>query len=119
MTTRPSGATPTAAPVDLDRRMPDLGLRDLQATIRATYGQRDRERGVDAALGWFIEEVGELSRAIRRQGPDEREEEFADVLAWLVSLADLSGVDIAAAAARYATECPACQAAPCDCGQAA
>ena len=113
---RPTGSTPVAAPVDLaDAPTDDLGIRDLQATIRATYGDRDRARGTDAALGWFVEEVGELSRAIRRQGHDQRVVEFADVLAWLVTLADLSGVDLAAAATRYAGGCPRCGDRPCTC----
>ena len=96
-----------------------LDLGDFQARIRATYGDRDRERGVDATFGWFVEEVGELSRAIRRQGHAERVEEFSDVLAWLTTLADLTGVDLAEAAARYEAGCPSCSASPCICGQPA
>lgn len=92
-----------------------MELGDLQATIRATYGARDRERGVDATFGWFVEEVGELSRAIRRQGHDERVHEFGDALAWLVTLADLCDVDIVQAAARYRDGCPRCGASPCTC----
>lgn len=95
-----------------------MDLRDLQRTIRETYGDRDRERGVDGTFGWFVEEVGELSRALRRQGHDERVHEFSDVLAWLVTLADLTGVDLADAAARYADGCPRCGARPCRCDPA-
>jgi NTP pyrophosphatase (non-canonical NTP hydrolase) len=91
----------------------DLG--DLQASIRATYGERDRARGIDATFGWFVEEVGELSRALRRQGHEQRVVEFSDVLAWLVTLADLSGIDLAEAARRYAVGCPKCSASPCRC----
>jgi hypothetical protein len=50
-----------------------------------------------------------------RQGHDERVEEFSDVLAWLVTLADLCGVDIAEAAARYRDGCPSCGGIPCTC----
>ena len=93
-----------------------MDLADLQQLIRATYGQRDRERGVDATFGWFVEEVGELSRAIRREGHDQRVVEFTDVLAWLVSLADLTGVDLAAAIQqRYGEGCPKCAGSPCHC----
>jgi NTP pyrophosphatase (non-canonical NTP hydrolase) len=91
-------------------------IEQLQATIRATYGHRDRERGVEGTFAWFVEEVGELSRAIHRQGHDERMTEFSDVLAWLVSLADLTGVDLQEAAQRYADGCPKCGASPCHCG---
>ena len=92
-----------------------MDLAAFQAIIRDTYGDRDRARGVDATFGWFVEEVGELSRAIRRQGHAERVVEFSDALAWLVSLADLTGVDLADAAHRYADGCPKCGTSPCGC----
>ncbi len=93
-----------------------MDLTEFQRTIRATYGRQDAERGVDGTFGWFIEEVGELSRAIRREGHDQRLVEFSDVLAWLVTLADLCDVDMAEAARRYADGCPKCHAVPCTCG---
>ncbi len=93
-----------------------MDLTDLQRRIAATYGERDRERGVDATFGWFVEEVGELSRAIRRQGHAERVEEFTDVLAWLISLAELTDVDLGdAVRRRYGEGCPKCTTSPCTC----
>jgi NTP pyrophosphatase (non-canonical NTP hydrolase) len=92
-----------------------VDLESLQRTIRETYGVRDRQRGVDATFGWFVEEVGELSRALRRQGHAERLHEFGDVLAWLVTLADLADVDLAEAARRYEHGCPRCGVRPCRC----
>jgi len=60
--------------------------------------------------------VGELSRALRRGRRAELEGEFADVLAWLCTLASMHGVDVqAAAAAKYAAGCPRCHATPCSC----
>ncbi|MFP4234037.1 MAG: MazG nucleotide pyrophosphohydrolase domain-containing protein [Nitriliruptoraceae bacterium] len=95
-----------------------MDLTDLQAVIRATYGAQDRARGVDATFGWFVEEVGELSRAIRRQGHAERVVEFTDALAWLVSLADLCDVDLGVEVERrYGAGCPRCGATPCVCSQ--
>jgi NTP pyrophosphatase (non-canonical NTP hydrolase) len=90
-------------------------IERLQAVVRDTYGARDRARGVEGTFAWFVEEVGELSRAIHRQGHTERVEEFSDVLAWLASLAELTGVDLAEAANRYADGCPKCAEAPCTC----
>ena len=117
MTDAAPGSPRAAPPPDLDGAAhPDVGIRDVQALVRATYGARDRARGIDAGLGWFIEEVGELSRAVRRQGHEERVVEFSDVMAWLVSLADLAGVDLAAAMDRYADGCPKCHGIPCTCG---
>jgi len=92
-------------------------IHQLQSVIARTYGAQDRARGVDATFGWFIEEVGELSRAIRRQGREEQVLEFTDVLAWLVSLAELCDVDLdTEVSRRYGTGCPKCQASPCACG---
>ncbi len=93
-----------------------MEISALQARIRDTYGTRDRARGVDATFGWFVEEVGELSRAIRRQGRAEQVEELTDVLAWLLSLADLCEIDLdTEVAARYGSGCPTCGQVPCVC----
>ncbi|MEX1178912.1 MAG: MazG nucleotide pyrophosphohydrolase domain-containing protein [Nitriliruptor sp.] len=108
-------AIPTTPRVAPEPEFFALDLAAFQATIRATYGDADRARGVDATFGWFVEEVGELSRAIRRQGRAERVEEFSDVLAWLVTLADLCDIDLADAARRYERGCPKCGTSPCAC----
>lgn len=76
-----------------------LELRHFQKLIEELYLEKDRERGLEGTYMWFQEEVGELTRALRRgHSGKDLEGEFADVLAWLVSLASLSGVDIEAAA---------------------
>jgi len=92
-----------------------MEIGEFQQALRRTYYQRDAERGGDATFRWFTEEVGELAKALRRGEPDELLHEFSDVLAWLASLANLSGVDLEAAAARYAHGCPKCGASPCAC----
>jgi NTP pyrophosphatase (non-canonical NTP hydrolase) len=67
---------------------------------------------------WFAEEVGELSRALRRKDDAELKGEFADVLAWLSTLASIAGVDLeAAAAAKYGQGCPRCKRTPCACAE--
>ena len=80
-----------------------------------TYGQRDAERGVPATVAWLAEEVGELAQAVRKGTPDEQAVEFADVLAWVASLANQLGVDLDAAVRRYADGCPKCHGSPCVC----
>ena len=80
-----------------------------------TYLERDRARGSDATFRWLVEEVGELARTLRHDDPDARRHEFGDVLAWLASLANLTGVDLEEAAARYADGCPKCGGIPCSC----
>lgn len=97
--------------------MPRAGwtLAELQARIEAVYGARDRGRGLATSFMWFAEEVGELSRALRRTDDANLREEFADVLAWLVTLASIAGVDIEQAANKYARGCPRCHETPCGC----
>jgi NTP pyrophosphatase (non-canonical NTP hydrolase) len=92
-----------------------MDLPDLQRSIGRTYLERDRARGADATFRWLTEEVGELARALRKDDRSNLEHEFSDVLAWLVSLANLSDVDLETAMARYANGCPRCSASPCRC----
>lgn len=92
-----------------------MDLASLQDVIERTYGQRDRERGVPSTVAWLAEEVGELAQAVRKGTHAEREHEFADVLAWVASLANQMGVDLDAAVQRYASGCPRCAAIPCAC----
>ena len=92
-----------------------MDIAAFQTQMRTLYGDRDRRRGDARTFAWFAEEVGELSRAIFRGDHDDRVTEFSDVLAWLASLADLTGVDLAEAAQRYAGGCPRCDAMPCRC----
>jgi NTP pyrophosphatase (non-canonical NTP hydrolase) len=94
-----------------------MDLAEFQRQMARLYGERDRERGLAPTFAWFTEECGELSRALFRGSPADREREFADVLAWLASLADQAGVDLATVAQRYADVCPRCGRVPCGCEQ--
>jgi NTP pyrophosphatase (non-canonical NTP hydrolase) len=93
-----------------------MELSDLQSALRETYLERDAARGRDATFRWLTEEVGELARALRKGDRQNLEHELGDVLAWLTSLATLEGVELEAAAARYANGCPKCGGRPCGCG---
>lgn len=79
------------------------------------YSERDAARGTDATFRWLTEEIGELARAMRKGDEENLAHEFGDVLAWLASLANLFGVDLEDALARYADGCPRCGLTPCDC----
>jgi NTP pyrophosphatase (non-canonical NTP hydrolase) len=92
-----------------------LGLAEFQRRIEAAFLARDRRRGVEGTFLWFVEEVGELARALKRGDPENLREEFADCLAWLSTLASLAGVDLEAAARAYDRGCPTCSASPCGC----
>lgn len=74
---------------------PDLTVREFQRLIDLVYGQKDRDRGIEGTFLWFHEEVGELTRAVRRGHDRENlQEEFADVFAWLVSMASILEIDM-------------------------
>ncbi len=88
----------------------------FQRLIEDIYFERDAARGVPGTLLWFVEEVGELVRAIRRKERKNLEEEFGDVYAWLATLASLHGVDLEAIGRKkYGGGCPRCGATPCAC----
>src|SRR5262249_37086812 len=96
-----------------------FSLERLQRVIGEIYDQKDRRRGVEGTFMWFMEEVGELAAALRGGDGEEQAAEFADVLAWLATLANIVGVDLEAAVqAKYGGGCPGCQQIPCVCDQA-
>jgi NTP pyrophosphatase (non-canonical NTP hydrolase) len=95
--------------------VPDVDLAALQDVIERTYGERDRARGIPSSVAWLAEELGELAQAVRKGTPAEQEHELADVLAWVATLANQLGIDLAAAVERYAAGCPRCAAVPCAC----
>jgi NTP pyrophosphatase (non-canonical NTP hydrolase) len=97
------------------REVTAVDLADLQARIQATFGARDHARGADGTFRWWVEEVGEVAKALRAADPAALEHELGDALAWLVSVANVTGVDLERAAARYANGCPRCHRTPCTC----
>ena len=92
-----------------------MQLSDLQSHMREIYLERDARRGSEVTFRWLVEEVGELARALRTGDRDNLEHEFGDVLAWLASLANIEGIDLDAAVARYEAACPRCGGKPCGC----
>lgn len=87
-----------------------LSIRDLQQLIRDRYHSTDAARGTPGTFMWLIEEVGELATSLHECAPGQTptaeqranlEEEFADVLAWLVTLANINGVDLDKALTKY------------------
>ncbi len=78
-----------------------MEIKQFQQWISDRYGQRDRRRGTPATFMWFIEEVGELATALAGEDQGNKEEEFADVFAWLCTLANINEVDLQKACAKY------------------
>lgn len=93
-----------------------MTIAEFQERIRDIYFAKDNGRGLDASFVWFVEEVGELSRALKRGTAQDQAGEFADVLAWLTTLASIAGIDLEQAARdKYAGGCPKCRRTPCAC----
>lgn len=96
-----------------------MTLGDFQQLIRQMYLRKDIQRGVDGTFMWLVEEIGELAAALRDGSRDEQMEEFADVLAWLTTIANVVGVDLTEAVWRkYGSGCPGCGQFVCTCPDA-
>jgi len=96
-----------------------VALGDFQQLIRKMYFEKDVARGIDGTFMWLMEEVGELAAALRSGTHEERLGEFADVLAWLATIANVAGVDLSEAVARkYGSGCPGCGQLVCTCADA-
>ncbi len=78
-----------------------MEIREFQKWIEERYGSRDRQRGTSATFMWFIEEVGELATALSGKDFENKQEEFADVFAWLCTLANINDVDLEKACEKY------------------
>jgi len=78
-----------------------MHISEFQQLISKKYEKRDRARGTPATFMWFIEEVGELATALAGDDEKNKEEEFADTLAWLCTLANISNVDLEKACKKY------------------
>ena len=71
-----------------------ITLKELQNLMKKHYYRRDKERGIHATFAWLVEEVGELAEAILHNDKEGIQEEIADVLAWLASVANLTDADL-------------------------
>ena len=93
-----------------------MTLDDLQALIEKMYSDKDRQRGTPATFLWLCEEIGELAAALREGSQQQKEDEFADVVAWLVTLANVNGINLTKALeTKYGKGCPGCGRLVCTC----
>ena len=101
----------------LYKQRSSMTIQKFQEQIEAIYYERDAERGIPLTFTWFVEEVGELAKEIRKcpQDMDRLREELADVFAWLSTLASLLGISLEDAAKIYEDGCPKCSSTPCEC----
>ena len=93
-----------------------MHIHEFQEMMRHLYFHRDSERGVEGTYNWLADELEELGEALKGDDKEATEKEFADVIAWLASLANITGIDLEKAAInKYSGVCPKCQKAPCQC----
>ncbi len=116
-TRRSEPATPATSPSPApEPQRQEVTLRQFQELIRRMYVEKDIQRGVDGTFMWLIEEVGELAAALRSGTAEQQREEFADVLAWLTTIANVVGVDLTQAILeKYGQGCPGCGHWECTC----
>ncbi len=91
-------------------------LREFQNLMARIYLAKDSKRGPEGTYKWLKEEVDELGEAMREDDKEALEDEFADVIAWLASLANVLEVDLENVAfKKYNNCCPKCRSIPCQC----
>lgn len=87
-----------------------ITVAGFQALIRERYYPTDSARGPAGTFLLLMEEVGELATALHDNRPGKTpsaaeranlEEEIVDVFAWLATIANITGVDMQAALAKY------------------
>ncbi len=111
--TADSDSTPSSVPPSSG---PPLTIAGLQSHIRRMYHDKDVARGVDGTFMWLIEEVGELASALRGDDRENLAAEFADVIAWLVTIANVAEIDLdLALQQKYGSGCPGCGRLDCRC----
>lgn len=94
----------------------DISIADFQQLIKRMYYEKDVRRGADATFLWLMEEVGELAAAVRSGTKEELRGEFADVLAWLTTIANVLEIDLTEAVReKYGIGCPGCGRYDCIC----
>jgi NTP pyrophosphatase (non-canonical NTP hydrolase) len=114
-TSKPTTPPPTTHAEIPSHLQPDqISINAFQHLIRERYFETDNARGTHATFLLLTEEFGELATALYDNNkhlhggpkPTEAEranmvEEFADVLAWLTTLANINGVDLGEAVQKY------------------
>ena len=93
-----------------------MQISEFQEMMKTLYGPCDIARGVEGTYNWLFDEILELGEELKSGNREATEKEFADVLAWLASLANIMGIDLEKAAlVKYPHKCPKCQSSPCQC----
>ena len=93
-----------------------MQIHEFQEMMKQLYFTRDIARGVDGTFKWLVDEIAELGEELKGSDREATEKEFADVIAWTASLANIMGINLEKAVlSKYNHKCPKCQQLPCDC----
>jgi len=93
-----------------------MQILEFQNMMKQIYFHRDSKRGTVGTYEWLVDEMKELGDALKAEDQKALEDEFADVLAWLASLANVVNISLEDAALRkYGGRCPRCSQTPCNC----
>lgn len=93
-----------------------ISIQDFQQMMKTLYLPRDQQRDEIKTFNRLQDEVTELKIALHHNHSDAIEEELADVIAWLASLANLRKIDLETAVLKkYNYVCPKCNLSPCSC----
>lgn len=93
-----------------------MSIHGFQDMMRRIYFHHDSRRGKAKTYAWLREEIDELGEALEENDKKALEGEFADVLAWLASLANVVNIDLEKAVlSKYDDKCPKCRKIPCAC----
>ncbi len=93
-----------------------MHIQEFQKMMCKLYFHRDTARGITGTYDWLVDEVRELGEALESNDKVAQEKEFADVVAWLASLANITNINLEKAALeKYDNKCPKCRRSPCEC----
>jgi NTP pyrophosphatase (non-canonical NTP hydrolase) len=93
-----------------------LQIQEFQDMMKRLYFSKDNKRGPKGTFEWLTDEVKELGEELGKGDLKAAGKEFADVLAWLASLANIVGISLEQEAlSKYPNICPKCQQSPCQC----
>ena len=98
---------------EFGRRLRGYDPEEVRLYLRSVAEEVER---LNLENGRLLEEIGELAAALRDGTPEEKQGEFADVLAWLTTIANVVGVDLTEAVGKkYGSGCPGCGQFVCRC----
>ncbi|UCD96021.1 MAG: nucleotide pyrophosphohydrolase [Candidatus Bathyarchaeota archaeon] len=84
--------------------------------MQRLYFHSDSRRGAEKTFSWLKEEINELGEAMESTDTEALKNEFADVIAWVASLANLLEINLERAVLeKYPNRCPKCNLLPCRC----